>query len=578
MENTTMKINCWKLEDGNEVPMPPTTTLDGFEWNGRFRITVSDYDKSLGLPFVFAADDTAILTVETSEQKGTHTGNKKIKQILSCVPRSLGNEITCSRIRSYNGKEHVWSGWELASSSTGTTVKWDSASCIDSFVTAGVYNITGERLNASDGLPIENSAPGHTISARLTVLNSSIAGTGDSDDKCITQILTLSNRTGGDGDVYIRTGQAHSTNMLVDGIGWEQWGKLQQNVEVGQVTSLNSYIGNGIYSGVYTDGSTFFETFVMVVINNYAVAGATGTIRRISQFKYALGIDGTFSYKTRSGYGNTGINWNEWVDLNGATTVMLQDGAVTAQKLSSDVRKKVENPLRQLYIAAGAEYNDTGADKTKTAPWGETVTHKAGHYYLNGLGDITEEEMMEIYSYKDVFYRLDCGRIAQGAKIRTIFTATSVAAGQLLVNRQIEGTYTFSGSNIEVLVFHKENQNIFNEPRMPSVSMQLYGTFSSCKHLRKIGAINCSKVVSFTDAFKQCVDLEEVRLYKIVKSLSLADSPSISKSSILYTVQYAVPAAAITITLHPDAFARLADDADVVAALEAQPFISLVSA
>ena len=43
-------------------------------------------------------------------------------------------------------------------------------------------------------------------------------------------------------------------------------------------------------------------------------------------------------------------------------------------------------------------------------------------------------------------------------------------------------------------------------------------------------------------------------------------------------IENAVPSSAITITLHPDAYARLADDTDVVAALEAQPLISLVSA
>ena len=37
-------------------------------------------------------------------------------------------------------------------------------------------------------------------------------------------------------------------------------------------------------------------------------------------------------------------------------------------------------------------------------------------------------------------------------------------------------------------------------------------------------------------------------------------------------------ASAITITLHPDAYARLADDAEIIAALEAKPLISLVSA
>lgn len=235
-----------------------------------------------------------------------------------------------------------WSNIAAHNSAVATvSLKWGADSSINNYTTAGTYSIAGERLNANDGLPIANSNPGHTIHARLTVLDSSIAGTGDSHDKCVTQLLTLSNRTGGDGDVYIRTGRAHSTNVLAGGTGWEPWGKLQQNIEVGQVTSLNSFTGNGVYSGVYTNGSTFFETFVMVVINNYAVAGATGQVRSISQFKYALNVDGTFSYKTRTGQGNS-IEWGSWVDLGAATTTDIQDGAITAQKLSSDVREKVE--------------------------------------------------------------------------------------------------------------------------------------------------------------------------------------------------------------------------------------------
>ena len=360
MKNKNMKINCWKLEDGNEVPMPPTATLDGFEWNGRFRITVTDDDGSLGLPFLFAANDTAILTVEISEQKGTHTGNKKIKQILRCVPRSLDYEITCSRIRSHNGKEHVWSAWETMSSAGGIKVDWDASSCVDTFITAGIYNISGERLNVKDGLPIANSNPGHTIKARLVVLDSSISGTGDTDDKCITQILTLSNRTGGDGDVYIRTGRAHSTKVLAGGSGWEPWGKLQQNIEVGQVTSLDGYIDNGMYSGVYTDGTSFFQTFVMVVINNYAVADKTGNVRSVSQFKYALNVDSTFSCKTRTGHGSTGISWGEWVDLGAATTTDIQDNSITAQKLSTALQEQINQNTANATKAANGAYWTSG--------------------------------------------------------------------------------------------------------------------------------------------------------------------------------------------------------------------------
>ena len=251
-------------------------------------------------------------------------------------------------------------------------ITWGGASHIDRYVTAGIYSITGERLNLGDGLPIANSNPGHTIHARLMVLDSSIGGTGDAHDKCITQVLMLSNRTGGDGDVYIRTGRAASKGHLSGGTGWEQWGKLQQNVEVGQVNSLDSHIGNGIYSGVYTNGSTFFETFVMVVINNYAVAGATGQVRNISQFKYALNLDGTFSYKTRRGHGNDSVEWGEWVDLGAASTTDIQDGAITEQKLSTGVREKLG------YVQ---KFEENAAKEKKALVNGDTIVGLAREVY-----------------------------------------------------------------------------------------------------------------------------------------------------------------------------------------------------
>lgn len=473
-----------------------------------------------------------------------------------------------------------------------TEVAWGAESNINSYVEAGTYIMKGERLSTNDGLPIANSSPGHTIAARLVVLNSSISGTGDSQDKCVTQILTLSNRTGGDGDVYIRTGSSSSINRLVGGNGWEQWGKLQQNIEVGQVTSLDGFTGNGVYSGVYTNGSTFFETFVMVVINNYAVAGKTGTVRSISQFKYALNVDGTFSYKTRTGQGNTGISWGNWVELDNKAQLAVEtekqrataaesklqtsidalvagtvpNGTITAEKLSAEVKDKVDNPLRPLFIAAGAEYNGTGADVSKTAPWGETVTHKAGHYYLNGLGDITEEQMTAIYN---------AGRITspnpvalyKSVKIRTniVPNLTGGEGVPLLLN------YTMANSSIEVFS---------GTSTLTIFVSSLDATFFNSKNLSHIlNVINVASLGgSLLATFKGASSLTLCKIEKLKKELYLGDSSKISKDSILYTVQKAVPNSAITITLHPDAYARLADDVEIVAALEAQPLVSLVSA
>lgn len=476
-----------------------------------------------------------------------------------------------------------------------TEVTWGAASNINSYVEAGTYIIQGERLSTNDGLPIANSSPGHTIAARLVVLNSSISGTGDSQDKCVTQILTLSNRTGGDGDVYIRTGSSSSINRLVGGNGWEQWGKMQQNIEVGQVISLNGLTGNGVYSGVYTNGSTFFETFVMVVINNYAVAGKTGTVRSISQFKYALNVDGTFSYKTRTGQGNTGISWGEWVEIDNKAQLAVEtekqrataaetklqnsidalvagtvpNGTITAEKLSAEVKDKVDNPLRPLFIAAGAEYNGTGADISKTAPWGETVTHKTGHYYLNGLGDITEEEMGEIYSAGKVDNTMSVA-LYRKLSLRTNLV-TSLSGGE---GRPLSFYYLCNVAK-KMQVFNNTSNSI-------TTVNTIHAAFASCISLKYIiPIINVSAVTSATEmnsAFSICSSLILCRILNLKYSLSFSGSPLISKESILYTIQNASPASAITITLHPDAYTRLADDAEIVAALEAQPLVSLVSA
>ena len=433
-------------------------------------------------------------------------------------------------------------------------IAWSADSHINNYIAPGTYNIKGDRTNLADGLPIYNTG---SFSARLMVLAS---------NNCVTQVLTLLNVSGGDGNVYARTCQ-HGA--------WGTWGKLQQNVEVGETTSLDAYIDNGIYSGVYTNGTTHFETFVMVVINNYAVAAATGTARNITQLKYAVDTNGTFCYHVRTGQGNDVIEWGDWCDLDAVTTDRIQDGSVTAAKLSADIRPNVENPLRPLFIAAGAEYNDTGADKTKTAPWGETVTHKAGHYYLNGLGDITEEQMMKIYS-RGSFNESDKSPFSYAAFDRPNAVRTNLPRLGMW-NASLNGTY-FCANNpiIEQLCLHVSA----TENSTCTISFQ--DTTNMFDGAIKLSVIDTRALLTSQNwnvaAFNKCFELREFRVKNLKSNLNLKDSLRISKVSILFAIQNAAPSSAITITLHPDAYARLAYDADVVAALEAQPFVSLVSA
>ena len=356
MENAKGKLRYCSVRDGAMGEWAVGDGLDKQLECGYYLVEILHTEEELGLPVKFCGDRHYILAHLLVTESGTGDKlqkNRVVGQTLVFTDRLSSATGVYSRSGEHTSNGVVWGEWAQAGNDGAKDVAWGVSSNIDVFTEQGAYSIAGERLSKGDGLPIDNASPGHTVSARLVVIDSSISGTGDSGDKCVTQILALCNRIGGDGDVYVRTGSASGKNLLAGGTGWGQWGKLQTNVEVGQVTSLNGLTDNGIYSGVYTDGSSFFETFVMVVINNYSLVNATGKVRSISQFKYALGIDGTFSYKTRVGQGNTGISWGEWVSLGAASTNDIQDNSITAQKLSVNVREKIEKiePLEKVIEA-----------------------------------------------------------------------------------------------------------------------------------------------------------------------------------------------------------------------------------
>ena len=444
---------------------------------------------------------------------------------------------------------------------------WNNESHIDKFTTHGTYNIRGFRGNLADGLPIYNTG---TIEARLTVLAA---------DNCITQVLTLLNVGGGDSNIYVRTKQADK---------WGVWGKLQSNVEVGaiglgQSRTFDDLTDNGIYSGanVYPVGTgengypiTAYENFVLITINAYLTGGG------ISQLKYSLLPDGTTTVATRAKHDNV---WGEWSSINKVDSEInkesenpVQNKAI-AKALSEAVEQGRQLALRSLYVAAGAEYNDGITDKTKTAPWGETVIHKAGHYYLNGLGDITEEQMMVIYIQTYPFYNaIDMTKAFRSpGGDNEIMTRTNLRNKNHFTGVGEKGvlsleTVCYGNTMIEVFVVNHKKSII-------TVSGISNGFINSNKLKAIIGYLSLQHISTNID-MSYTSKLMFFTFGGLKSNITISKSANVTKGSILYLVENAAPSSAITITLHPDAYARLADDAEIVAALEAQPLVSLVSA
>jgi len=231
-----------------------------------------------------------------------------------------------------------------------------------------------------------------------------------------------------------------------------------------------------------------------------------------------------------------------------------------AKKLCDDIydyaSKMNSGTLRDLYISAGAKYNEA-----------------TGFYELNGLTDITEEEMRVIWQ-EDL-----SGWYQKG---RTNLTRNISAKGNT-------GGYN-GGIDIACICINNKNLQVFNLGA-DCFARYMDSAFRECSNLETIDTR--FRVVPYNtslgiNTFRGCIKLKDVRFnnhyLRMKATLNLYDSPLISKESVLSAITTtdnasATSAGFLTITLHADAYARLKDDADIIAALEAKNgVVTLVSA
>lgn len=251
------------------------------------------------------------------------------------------------------------------------------------------------------------------------------------------------------------------------------------------------------------------------------------------------------------------------------------------------------DPMHYAYVAAGAEYNDTGADIVKDAPWADMlddnpeddgtkygyeyskVLHKAGCWYLNGVGDLSNNDMVQIYNHTNNFVRFAMDNLTSvyyGTPARTNIIPNKTI--WWTVKQQVSIRDMMANSQMEVI-----NLNEYAESH-PITPGNCISTFSRCESLRFIinAHFNVEKAERLDDTFSRTLNLIGVFLQKISKNVSFKDCSKLSKKSILYMIQKEAATSAITITLHADAYARAMADAYILAALEQHTNISLASA
>lgn len=87
--------------------------------------------------------------------------------------------------------------------------------------------------------------------------------------------------------------------------------------------------------------------------------------------------------------------------------------------------------------------------------------------------------------------------------------------------------------------------------------------FRACSNLHTIKGLTMAQNIredGASGAFIGCVKLRNVEIRKAKVNISFSDSPLLSLDSIQYLVANAANTTPITVTLHPDAYARLTDE------------------
>ena len=208
---------------------------------------------------------------------------------------------------------------------------------------------------------------------------------------------------------------------------------------------------------------------------------------------------------------------------------------------------------------------------------GATFNSISGYFELNGLTDISYEEMQKIYAESFAFsvFKPDCSyafyshNTTSGLNIRTALTPRCNRASGTGMNI----SWCFYDSTFEALDFHGMWMNTLSQ------------AFRSCQHVRAIVGLNISGLTAsstLSNAFLLCGSLETLELKGLKVSIDLSSSSVISKESLLYIINNETSTGAITITLNSSVYAKCQSGgdwySDVSTALSNHTNVSLASA
>lgn len=233
---------------------------------------------------------------------------------------------------------------------------------------------------------------------------------------------------------------------------------------------------------------------------------------------------------------------------------------ITGDQLQSVLLEMVDTLVsagwynRALYEKRGAVYNE-----------------ETGYYELNGLTDITEEEMLNIYLFTAfppngaINYRPANYSLGSSYSFRTNFPAMFQAGTHLVGNgNQVNSISFYFCNNITVATVIP--LNTFNYTENIGTFIDSFGAdiFYSCTALKEvIGVINLSGSAFNISTHYSLPVLETIKIKAVSKSFSFfGNAPMISLESMGYFVNNTTNTEIITVLVHRNVYDKLKDTAN----------------
>ena len=541
---------CAALNDGAHCEGKGYYKNNVTDWKKR-TAKDNDYLKDLWKKILFGKTDTSGYTYKFSAAIGNAShveGTGNIAPKAYATLEGLDEGTTASFV---NGSNHAEGAGNLAgaAASHAEGIRNEIGDNAYASHAEGIKNTTQNRAEHASGQYNKSNKATDTFGDAGNTLFSIGCGTSDADRKNAFEVMQDGTCKYYDVDTgeQINVGVAKELSKPFD-------------LTIGSTTKKV----NG-KSAVTFSAEEFTDKFNGVLIQKLTTASTEADIRR------AFTDNGTVKFPTPGSIiskldgGNKGIvvslSEPNATTLGRSIVVYYGDGTYTIV-VKNDFTKvlvpwRKDSSLRDLYIQAGAKYNE-----------------QTGYYELNGLTDITEEQMRVIYEKTWGWWlHLPSLNGFGSALPRTNIPCPDYKIIYYSNDTSLHSIFSVSGNNDNIEVVNLRalyTPTNFDVIRITDIDW----AFQATKKLREIqGIIDVSAAKHLLNVGG---NIETINIKGLKVNIRFYNSQRLSKESVLYMINNSEATSAITIGLQQEVYDVMKDDADIIAALAEKTNITLI--